>query len=52
MLTLLTGTFSVLLSLLKVGMLGCAAMNVALSLSDSFGGNQLKMFESRLSLVG
>jgi hypothetical protein len=36
---LLTGAFSVSLSLLKAGMLGCVAMDV----SDSSGGNWLRV---------
>jgi hypothetical protein len=45
-LVLMTGAFSVSLTLLKVGRLGCVATDAAPSLSDSLGGSRLGFFES------
>jgi hypothetical protein len=50
--TLLSGVFCVL-ALLKVGMLGCVAMDVVLPYLTALGGGALlRVFEPRLFMVG
>jgi hypothetical protein len=49
-LTLLIEAFSVSLTLLKIGMLGCGKGHCS-SLLDSLGRDRLRVFEPMLSLV-